>query len=275
MANASYRFGFIGAGRMATALAGGLVKSALAQPAEIIASDPAVATREAFAAAVPGTKLAATNTEVATESETLILAVKPQVMPEVLSGLAPAVSGSSLVVSIAAGIPLATLEAGLPAGTRVVRVMPNTPCLIGQGASGYSGGQHASDADMQLVDRLLAAVGIAIALPESSLDAVTGLSGSGPAFVYTMIEAMSDGGVLAGLPRDVAHRLATQTVAGAADMVLETGVHPAELREAVTSPAGTTIAGLEALEQGGMRAAVIAAVKAATFRSQHLGETSK
>lgn len=269
---AKYKYGFIGAGRMATALASGLVEAKLAAANEVIASDPSEAVRAVFAEQVAGCQVVADNSEVATQSDTVVLAVKPQVMANVLPDLPQTAASGPLYVSIAAGVPLAKLEAGLGESARVVRVMPNTPCLVGQGASGYAGGSRAAADDLEKVAALLQAVGIAFQLPEYLLDAVTGLSGSGPAFVYTMIEAMSDGGVLAGLPRNVAHQLAYQTVLGAAQMVATTGQHPAELRDAVTSPGGTTIAGLEALEQGGMRAAVVAAVKAATNRSRELGQ---
>jgi pyrroline-5-carboxylate reductase len=268
---AEYKYGFIGAGRMATALAGGIVEAGLAEAPTLMASDPSHAVRESFAAAAPGAVLGDDNLEVVRACDTVILAVKPQVMPAVLKDLG-AHGETPLMVSVAAGVPLAKLESGLGQKARVVRVMPNTACLIGRGASAYSGGRLATADDLQVVGQLFRSVGIAFEVPEHLLDAVTGLSGSGPAFVYTMIEAMSDGGVLAGLPREVAHRLAAQTVAGAAGMVLETGRHPAELREAVTSPGGTTIAGLEALQRGGMRAAVIAAVKAAAERARELGQ---
>jgi len=270
----SFAYAFIGAGRMATALAAGIVDAGLAGGADIVASDPDAQVRAGFAERLAGATLLDDNAQAARDAELVILAVKPQVMPDVLASLAGAIGPETVVVSIAAGVPLRQLEVALPPGTRTVRVMPNTPCLIGRGASGYSPGRHATPQDLQRVDRLLAAVGIAFQLPEALLDAVTGLSGSGPGFVYTMIEALSDGGVLTGLPRHVAHRLAAQTVAGAAEMVMQTGRHPAELREQVTSPGGTTIAGLEALEQHGLRSAVIAAVKAAAERSCELGRGS-
>lgn len=267
-----YKFGFIGAGKMATALAGGISQASLAKASQIVASDPHEGGRQAFAKAVPGAVVVAENATVARESEVVILAVKPQYMPSALESIASELSTQSLVVSIAAGVTLQTLGDALSAGTKLVRVMPNTPCLVGRGASGFSPGQHATSEDTELVNRLLNAVGIAFEVPEPLLDAVTGLSGSGPAFVYTIIEALSDGGVLAGLPRQVASQLAAQTVNGAASMVLETGIHPAELREAVASPGGTTIAGLETLERGGIRSALQAAVKAAAERSRELGQ---
>lgn len=269
---AKYKFGFVGAGRMASALAGGVLQAELASSGEIVASDPNESGRSAFAEAHQGVAVSEDNGHVASESETVVLAVKPQTMSAALDSVAPHLVADSLVVSIAAGITLTAVEAALGKHARVVRVMPNTPCLIGRGASGYSLGQQATPYDAKLVESMLGAVGIAFELPESLLDAVTGLSGSGPAFVYTMIEALSDGGVLSGLPRSTATKLAAQTVSGAAEMVLATGAHPAELREAVTSPGGTTIAGLEALEKGGFRSAVQSAVKAAAGRSKELGQ---
>ena len=182
---------------------------------------------------------------------------------------------SPIVVSIAAGIPIAKLEGALPIGTRVVRVMPNTPCLIGRGASGLATGSAASTDDARLISELLATVGLVETVPEPLLDAVTGLSGSGPAYVFQMIEALSDGGVKMGLPRAIATRLAAQTLVGAAEMLLTTGQHPGALKDSVTSPGGTTIAGLHAMELGGVRAALMDAVEAATLRSRELGLCSK
>jgi pyrroline-5-carboxylate reductase len=176
-------------------------------------------------------------------------------------------------VSIAAGVTLGQLAVALGADRRLIRVMPNTPCLVGASASGYAPGEAATSDDIALVDRLLNVVGTAFRLPEHLLDAVTGLSGSGPAFVYAVIEALSDGGVRVGLPRDVATALAAQTVLGSARMVLETGLHPGVLKDQVTSPGGTTIAGLHALERGGLRAALMDAVEAAARRSRELGGT--
>lgn len=263
--------GFIGAGQMARALARGFVAAELLKGNKILACDPVSTAGEAFAADVPGAKLLASNAAVVERSEVLFLAVKPQNMPAVMAELAGKATKDKLFISIAAGVTLGKLCDGLKS-QRVVRVMPNTPALVGQGASAYAIGSGATEEDKQLVGKLLGAVGIAFPLEEKLLDAVTGLSGSGPAFVYVMIEALSDGGVRMGLPRDIASALAAQTVLGAAQMVLTTGDHPAALKDKVASPGGTTIAGLAALESHGLRAALIAAVEAATRRSQELGK---
>jgi pyrroline-5-carboxylate reductase len=263
--------GFLGAGQMATALARGWLAAGLTSPERVRASDPIAAARDNFTAQTR-VRAGANNVEVVGVSELLILAVKPQSMAGLLAELRPHLSLRQLVVSIAAGVTLRQLADGLGPKCRLVRVMPNAPCLIGASASGYSAGEAATEDDLKLVDRLLNAVGRAFRLPEHLLDAVTGLSGSGPAYVCLMIEALSDGGVKVGLPRDVATALAAQTVLGSARMVLETGEHPSVLKDKVTSPGGTTIAGLHALERGGFRAAVIDAVEAATRRATELGK---
>lgn len=259
---------------MATALARGFVEADLLPPASLTASDPSAEARAAFAREVPGARVITDNRDVASTADVLLLAVKPQQMDDALSGIRDAVPSDSLVVSIAAGVTLARLAAGLPERQRTVRVMPNTPCLIGRGASAYSLGAEATTADGQLVGELFSAVGAACEVPENQLDAVTGLSGSGPAFVYTMIEALSEGGVRVGLPRPLASELATRTVAGAAEMVLSTGETPHVLRDRVASPGGTTMAGLAALDEGGFQESLIEAVRAATRRSEELGRSS-
>lgn len=263
--------GFLGAGKMASALASGLVRAGLAPAEAILASDVSATARTAFAEAV-GAKTTAFNPDVAEFASVLFLAVKPDQVCPLLRELSGKIGERHLVVSIAAGVTLASMEACLPDGTRVVRVMPNTPALVGASASGFALGKSATAEDGQLVSRLLSAVGVAYQVKESLLDAVTGLSGSGPAYVYLMIEALSDGGVAAGLPRDVATRLAAQTVLGGAKMVLETGLHPGALKDMVTSPGGTTIEGLHELEKGGVRAALITAVRSAVERARKLGQ---
>jgi len=266
------RIGFIGAGKMATALAKGFIKADCVSAQDVSASDVVSAARDHFTAET-GAVAATGNAAVVSNSDILFLSVKPQHMAAVLSELKPLVGSQHLVISIAAGITLSTIENGLEPGRRVVRVMPNTPCLVNASASGFALGTAATAEDGLTVERLFSAVGLAIQVPEHLLNAVTGLSGSGPAFVYQIIEALSDGGVRVGLPRDVATRLAAQTLLGAAKMVLETGEHPGQLKDAVTSPGGTTIAGLHALEQGGLRASLMNAVFAATQRAIELGKS--
>ncbi|HEV2971908.1 MAG TPA: pyrroline-5-carboxylate reductase [Pirellulales bacterium] len=263
-------FGFIGAGQMAQALARGFVAAGLIEGRQIVTADPVAGAVEALCQAVPGAQRMADNRRVVERAEVVFLAVKPQVVPSVLTQLKGHVGDDKLLISIAAGVRLRALADGLGT-TRLVRVMPNTPCLVGLSASAYSLGAGATPADGELVAKLLGAVGRAFAVDEKLLDAVTGLSGSGPAYVYVMIEALTDGGVRMGLPREVAAALAAQTVKGAAEMVLTTGEHPAALKDRVASPGGTTIAGLQALEVGGVRAALMAAVEAATKRAIELG----
>jgi pyrroline-5-carboxylate reductase len=263
------RWGFIGAGKMATALVQGMIRAGVVEPGAVLASDPSPGARAALASAT-GAGVTDSNVAVATRSDVLVLAVKPQGMAAVLEELAPVVSGDHLVISVAAGVPLALLERALGPDARLVRVMPNTPALVGEGASGYCLGPNTTPADDATVRRALDAVGRAVAVPEGLIDAVTGLSGSGPAFVYVLIEALADGGVRVGLPRDTALTLAAQTVLGAARMVLETGLHPGLLKDQVASPGGTTIAGLHALERGGLRGTLMDAVEAATRRAEEL-----
>ena len=265
------KIGFLGAGKMATALARGFIRGELAGPREIIASDPVDAARKHFAAEV-GAKTIAANAEVAKFAGVLILATKPDQVSAALAEIRGAFTENHLLISIAAGVTLAKLEAALPAGARVIRVMPNTPALVGAGASAFALGKSATVADGELAKKLLSAVGLAFQVKESLLDAVTGLSGSGPAYVYQFIEALSDGGVAAGLPRDMATKLAAQTVLGGAKMVLETGQHPGALKDQVTSPGGTTIEGIHELEKGRLRATVMSAVRAATEKSKKLGQ---
>jgi pyrroline-5-carboxylate reductase len=270
-AQAELRIGFLGAGKMATALARGWIAAGLLAPSGCRASDPVPAARHLFADGTGGA-VGPDNRAVVEASDLIVLAVKPQNMAALLAEVAPVIRPRHLVVSIAAGLTLNQLIPALGKECRLIRVMPNTPCLLGASASAYAPGETATAEDIALVERLLNVVGIAFRLPERLIDAVTGLSGSGPAYVYTVIEALSDGGVRVGLPRDVATALAAQTVFGSARMVLETGLHPAVLKEQVASPGGTTIAGLHALERGGMRAALMDAVEAATKRSIELGQ---
>lgn len=263
--------GFLGAGKMATALAKGFIQAGLVRPEGLVASNSTAATSTAFTRAVGG-RVAASNGELLQLAKVVFLAVKPHQVPEVLAGVRDSVTSEHLLISIAAGIPLARLEVMLPVGARVIRVMPNTPALVGASASGFSAGKGALPGDIELAQKLLTAVGLAYQVKESLLDAVTGLSGSGPAYAYMIIEALSDGGVAAGLPREIAIRLAAQTLLGSAKMVIETGLHPGTLKDMVTSPGGTTIEGVHELEKGGMRAALISAVRASAEKAKKLGQ---
>lgn len=264
--------GIIGTGKMATALAKGFIHAGLVTARQVFGSDPIPAARVAFGKET-GARIETTNTKVVEAASVLILATKPDQTVSVLAEIRDAFTRRHLLISIAAGVPTARLEAALPGNSRVIRVMPNTPALLGESASGFALGKSATRADGELAQRLFSAVGVAFPLKESLLDAVTGLSGSGPAYVYQFIEALSDGGVASGLPRDVATKLAAQTVLGAAKMVLETGQHPGALKDMVTSPGGTTIEGLHELEKGKLRGTVMSAVRAATEKSRKLGQS--
>lgn len=263
--------GFLGAGKMATALAQGFVRAGLVTAKQIIASDTFAAAAAAFAKDV-GAKTTAFNPDVVKSADVLVLAVKPDQVAGVLAEIREHLTDKHLIISIAAGVTIARLESALPDGARVIRVMPNTPALVGQSATGFALGKSASAADGELAKKLFSSVGVAFQVKEALLDAVTGLSGSGPAYVYQFIEALSDGGVASGLPRDIATKLAAQTVLGAAKMVLETGQHPGALKDMVTSPGGTTIEGLHELEKGKLRGTVMSAVRAATDKSKKLGQ---
>jgi len=268
---APLKIGFLGAGKMATALAKGFINAQLVKANQLFAADPFAAARKHFAAET-GAKTFSANLEVATAATVLILATKPDQAAAALAEISGAFTKNHLLISIAAGVTISKLENALPAGARVIRVMPNTPALVGAGASGFALGKNATAVDAELAEKLLSAVGVALLVKESLLDAVTGLSGSGPAYVYQFIEALSDGGVASGLPRDIATKLAAQTVLGGAKMVLETGQHPGALKDQVTSPGGTTIEGIHELEKGKLRATVINAVRAATEKSRKLGQ---
>jgi pyrroline-5-carboxylate reductase len=280
------KLGFIGSGKMATALAQGVLSAGICQPGDVTVSDaiPAAADRLAKATGAR----AATNAETVAVSDVVVLAVKPGDAVAALQSLSGGsmestmrwawksgseAGGAKLLLSIVAGLPLEKLEAAAGPVFRVIRAMPNTPALIMRGATGFARGSLATDDDGKLASTIFGSAGVAVEVKENLLDAVTGLSGSGPAYAYTIIEALADGGVLMGLPRELALRLAAQTLAGAAEMVLKQNVHPAVLRDEVTSPGGTTIAGLEVLEQRGLRSALIGAVRAATERAAELGRS--
>lgn len=218
-----------------------------------------------------GVRAADPNAKAVKGAGLVLIAVKPQVVPDVLAEIAPTLRPGTLVVSVAAGIPVAVYEAALPAGTPVVRVMPNTPALVGKGASAIAPGTHATDEHLDLAERALAATGLVVRVAEKDLDAVTAISGSGPAYAFYLIDAMAEAGVLLGLTRDLATRLAVATVEGSAALAAQTGDHPVVLRERVSSPGGTTVAGVAALDAHGVRAGVVAAARAAHDRSRELG----
>jgi pyrroline-5-carboxylate reductase len=267
----SQRIAFVGAGNMAGALIEGLVAAGTCAPERIVASDVRAeglaALRERF-----GIGITQDSAEAVREAEVIVLSTKPQVFGALLPELAPHVDASKLVLSIAAGVPIAVIEAQLGSGVRVVRAMPNTPALVQAGATAVAAGRHASEADLGVAEAVFASVGIVQRVPESLIDAVTGLSGSGPAYVFLLVEALVAAGVREGLPEPTAAALVQQTVFGAAKLLRESGEAPAELRRKVTSPGGTTAAGLERFEQAKLRDIVASAVHAATARGKELGE---
>ncbi len=264
-----FQVGFIGAGKMATALAQGLLKAQVLTTEEMIASDPDARAREAFTKAV-GVRVVPDNAEVIQRAQIIILAVKPSLVVPVLESAKSKFSPDQLVISIAAGVKLAQIESVLGDRQRIIRVMPNTAVFVGAGVSAYSPNTAALLQDIALVEKYFSAVGMVIRVPEPLMDVVTGLSGSGPAYVCTFIEALADGAVAMGMAKDVALKLAAHTVLGSAKWVIESGAHPAVLRDTVTSPGGTTIAGIRALEEGAFRGTVINAVMAATQRAKEL-----
>ena len=264
------KIAFIGGGNMAEALIKGLIAAGTAKPDHILVTDVSV-DRLAHLHQTYGV-MQKGNVEAAREADIIILCVKPQVVERVLADISSAVDAKKLVISIAAGIVIAKIEKGLKESSHVVRVMPNTPALVLAGAAALAGGKHATSDDLALTQSIFNSVGRAVIVEEKLMDAVTGLSGSGPAYVFMIIDALSDAGVKEGLPRPLALELAAQTVYGAAKMVLETKEHPGKLRDMVTSPGGTTIEGLHALEKGKLRATLMNAVEAATTRSRELGK---
>jgi pyrroline-5-carboxylate reductase len=262
---------FIGAGNMAGALIRGLIGTGTVPADRIIAADPDQARLSSLEEEL-GIRVTGDNSKAVQDATVVVLATKPQVLGQVLPDLAAIVGPDTLLISIAAGISSARIERAFPAGARVVRTMPNTPALVGAGATAIAAGSHASDADLELAETLFRSVGIAVRVPEEQIDAVTGLSGSGPAYVFAMIEALRDAGVREGLPEDGALQLASQTVFGAARLLLDEKEAPEVLRDRVTSPGGTTRAGLDALANAGFADAIQGAVRAATRRSAELGK---
>ena len=263
------RLGMIGTGKMGSALIRGFIKAGVLSPNDIIVSD-VNRNLSGQLKKESGIEVAADNIVVAQSAGIILLALKPDKIRPALLEIRGVLNKEHLIVSIAAGVSLKTIEETVGTDCRVIRVMPNTPCLVRAGAAVFSPGQAATHEDRKDVQALFEAVGMALELPEKYLDAVTGLSGSGPAFVFMLIEAMADGGVKEGLPKTVAMQLAAQTVLGAARMVQETGKHPSELKDQVASPGGTTVAGITVLEQKGLRAIFIEAIEAAVQRSIEL-----
>ncbi|WP_026292776.1 pyrroline-5-carboxylate reductase [Rubritalea marina] len=266
------KLGLIGCGKMGRALLEGALTAGIVEAQDVYITSRTEKTRQSVAKEL-GVNPLASNTELASIVDVAYLCTKPNVSKIVLLELAetPESLDNTLIISAVAGLKLEAMESILPDSARVVRCMPNTPSLIGKGAAAYSTGSNTSDLDASTTGKLLGSVGSVIEVDESLMDSVTGVSGSGPAYVYTFIESLADAGVLKGLPRAQALELATQTVLGAASMVAETGLHPALLRDMVTSPGGTTITALKALEDHGFRSATIAAVEAATEKSKELG----
>jgi pyrroline-5-carboxylate reductase len=263
------KIGFIGCGKMGSALIQGILAAKICEPKEVLVYDRLAETSEVLATE-SGIRVATGNRKLAAAADIVLLCVKPDDAAPILAEVSGELAGK-LLISIAAGVTIAALQKAAGSKCRVVRVMPNTAVLVQKGASAYAIGKGVEESDIAAVEKIFTSVGRAFEVKESLLDAVTGLSGSGPAYIYLFIEALADGGVQMGLPRDLAINLAVQTVAGAAEMVSETMMHPAVLREMVTSPGGTTIAGLVELERSGLRSAVMSAVRAATLRSRELG----
>ncbi|MDJ0886828.1 MAG: pyrroline-5-carboxylate reductase [Desulfobacterales bacterium] len=264
------QIGFIGAGNMAEAMIKGLAGSGGIKPQQIAASEP-LAARRAFMGSTYGIEVVADNREMAPAADILVLAVKPQVAAEVLAELAPFTGPDKLVISIVAGLTTDVMQKALARETRIIRTVPNTPVFVGEGMVAVADDGPALPEDYALAEALFNPVARTARMPEKLMDAALGVSGSGPAYVFVMIEALSDGGVKMGLPRETALTLAAQTLLGAAKMCLESGKHPGELKDMVTSPAGTTIAALHRMEAAGVRAALIAAVEAAARRAEELG----
>lgn len=259
----------IGLGKMGSTLIQGILDTGFLSQEEITGSD--VIVEECEQNSDYGGIATVNNNREAAAAEVILLAVKPQVIDDVLDEINPVMEGK-LLISIAAGITTEYLQANLPESSRVIRVMPNTPALVREGMSAVTSGENAGTEDLEFTCEMLRSVGEVITVKEELMDAITGLSGSGPAYGYLMIEALADGGVFCGLPREQAQKLAAQTLLGAARMVLTVDKHPGELKDMVTSPAGTTITGMKVLEEKGLRGTLMEAVKAARDRSRQLGE---
>jgi len=266
---ASKSIGFVGAGNMAEAMIRGLLRGKVFAPGQVTASAPREERRRELSEKY-SIRMTQENREAASQS-IVVLSVKPQILSRVLDEISDSIRAESLVISIAAGVPVAAIQGKLRTGTRVVRAMPNTPALVDAGATAIAGGEHAQESDLDDAKKIFDAVGLTVVLDETLLDAVTGLSGSGPAYVFLILEALSDAGVKVGLSRRTSQLLAAQTLLGSAKLLLETNEHPGRLKDMVTSPGGTAITGLHTLENGGVRTTLMNAVEAATQRSRELG----
>ncbi len=266
--------GFLGAGNMAEALIRGLLAGKLCDPGAVGASGPRRQRMDELAKQY-GIRATTDNVALVESAKILVLSTKPQILERVLLEVSQHLQPGALVISIAAGVSTESIESRLRPGTHVVRAMPNTPALVQAGATAISAGSHATDEDMALARVVFDAVGITVQLDEGQLDAVTGLSGSGPAYIFLILEAMADAGVKVGLSRRNAQLLAAQTVMGSAKLLIDTNGHPGQLKDMVTSPGGTAIAGLHTLEEGGMRTTLINAVESATRRSRELGRRGR
>ncbi|KAK0404203.1 hypothetical protein QR680_017339 [Steinernema hermaphroditum] len=268
------KIGFIGAGKMAQALARGLINSGRFPAENIIASSPKVDEKLLSECKALGIATTYDNTEVVNKSDVIFVAVKPPHVSKVAAEIAPVFKRHQLLVSIALGITIRNIESLLPSKSRVVRVMPNTPAVVGAGASAFAVGSACHDGDSSLVEELLSTVGFAVEVPEIHIDPVTGLSGSGPSYMFSVIEGLADGGVKMGLPRDLSIKLAAHTLLGAAKMVLDLNEHPAVLKDNVQSPGGSSVYGIHELEKGGLKAILISAVEAASNRSKITGDAA-
>ena len=262
----------IGAGNIAEALVSGLLKGKVVRPSQIFATDISDQRLQHFKRSY-GVRVGSSNVDAAKWADIIVLAVKPQVMDEVIAGLKFSAGAKPLIISVAAGVPIAKIQAGLPSESCIIRVMPNTPSIVLEGATALAGGPGVSSQQLDMAKAMFESVGKAVVVDETHIDTITGLSGGGPAYVCVFIEALADGAVKMGLPRSVAQLLAAQTVLGTAKMVLESGEHPGVLKDRVASPGGTTIAGLHSLEEGKLRGTVMNAVQSATQRSRELGRS--
>ena len=269
------KIGFIGGGNMAEAMIKGLLSASFIEAKNVFVSEPSEAKRDTLHADYK-IKVSAENRELVKKCDIIILAVKPQIVQKVLRDIASLVGRDKLVISIAAGVPIAIMDDVLRGGKNkkfsIVRTMPNTPALVQEGVTAIASGEHVRKIDVKIAHRIFEAVGRTVDVEEDQLDAVTGLSGSGPAYIFMLIEALSDAGVKMGLSREVANTLTIQTVLGSAKLARESGKHPGELKDMVTSPAGTTISGLHALEEGSFHTTLMNAVEDATLRSRELGQ---